>query len=173
MSDVDKNKVYEALEKLGIIYDVVEHEAVFTVDDMERINITSRGNVVKNLFVRNAKGNEHYLIVMHKDKKANLSDVQKQLGCTKLSFASDERLMKYLRLTKGSVTPLGVLNDESHSVVVVFDMDLVGMKRIGVHPNDNTATVFLDFVDLKNLLESQNTRIVVISILSIIADSSR
>ncbi len=159
MSELEKEQVYSALKEKGINFEVVEHEAVYTIEEMENLNITSKGNVVKNLFVRNAKGNEHYLIVLNKDKKANLVNIQQDLGCTKLSFASDERLMKYLKLTKGAVTPFGVLNDKNHEVVVVFDKDLISMKKIGIHPNDNTATVFLDFDDLKRLLEDQKTKI--------------
>lgn len=164
MSDLDKEKVYKTLDEKGINYEVVEHEAVFTIEEMDKLDITSKGNVVKNLFVRNAKGNEHYLIVLGKDKKANLSNVQEQLGCTKLSFGSDERLMKHLKLTKGAVSPFGILNNEDHKVVVVFDKDLMGMKRLGIHPNDNTATVFIDFDDLKKLLESEGSKIKYIKI---------
>ncbi len=160
----ETEKVYEILNSKNIVYDVTEHEAVFTIEEMEDLDITSKGNVVKNLFVRNAKGNQHYLIVLDKDKKANLNSIQEQLGCTKLSFASDERLMKYLKLTKGAVSPFGILNDDNHHVILVFDDCLIGKKRLGIHPNDNTATVWIDFDDLKKLLSDFGTKIQYIKI---------
>ncbi|MPN42790.1 Prolyl-tRNA editing protein ProX [bioreactor metagenome] len=81
------------------------------------------------------------------------------MGCTKLSFASEERLHTYLGLKKGAVTPLGILDDKDHVVEVVFDRDLVGKDRLGVHPCVNTATVWLSFTDLKMLIEENGNTI--------------
>lgn len=75
------------------------------------------------------------------------------LGTSKLSFASEDRLMRYLGLTKGAVTPLGILNDHDHAVEVVLDRDLEKHPRLGVHPCVNTATVWLAFSDLRRLIE--------------------
>jgi Ala-tRNA(Pro) deacylase len=86
--------------------------------------------------------------VLRKDKKADLKELQAQLGTSRLGFASEERLQKYLNLTKGAVTPLGVLNDETRTIEVIFDRDLDGQACLGVHPNDNTATVWLSFESL-------------------------
>lgn len=99
--------------------------------------------------MRDAKGTRHFLVVLKKDKKADLKSLQRQLGTSRLGFASEERLYKYLRLTPGEVTPLAVANDTGHEVEVVFDADLAGKDRIGVHPNDNTATVWLTFEALE------------------------
>lgn len=149
-----KQAVYDALSSRSIAYTVMEHPAVYTMEEMEKLKITQEGEVVKNLFVRNAKGKAHYLIVLPGDKKADLKGIAAKLGSTALSFASEQRLEKYLGLTKGAVSPMGVLNDAACEVTVVFDKSLEGKEKIGVHPNDNTATLWLRFEDLKRFVES-------------------
>ncbi len=114
---------------------------------------------MKNLFLRDAKGKRHFLIVMQKNKQANLPALQQELGCTKLSFASEERLQRLLGLTKGSVTPLGILQDTGCQVEVAIDQDLMRYPKLGVHPNDNTATVFLSFEGLKEFILRQGNAI--------------
>lgn len=147
-----KAQVLEVLKEMGILYEVEEHPPVFTIDEMDEIGISDRGLVVKNLFLRDAKGKRHFLVVLHKDKQAGLKKIQEMIGCTKLSFASEDRLKSHLNLTKGSVTPLGVLNDETCCVEVLMDADLVGSRRLGVHPNDNRATVWISYEDLVKLI---------------------
>lgn len=154
-----QEKVFEKLNELNIKYEVMNHPAVFTIEEMDALNITEQGDVCKNLFLRDEKGKRHFLVVLDKDKKADLKDIQKQLGSTRLSFASAERLDKYLKLQKGEVTPLGVINDEEGSVEVVFDNDLIGKTKLGVHPNDNTATVWISFEDLKKVVDHNGNKI--------------
>ena len=81
------------------------------------------------------------------------------MGSSPLSFASEERLEKYLHLTKGSVTPLGIFNDKDHAVEVIFDKDLQQDLPIGVHPNDNTATVWVKLEDLVSLIRAQGNSV--------------
>lgn len=154
-----QEKVFEKLNELNIKYEVMNHPAVFTIEEMDALNITNQGDVCKNLFLRDEKGKRHFLVVLDKDKKADLKSIQKQLGSTRLSFASAERLDKYLKLQKGEVTPLGVINDEECAVEVVFDNDLVGKTKLGVHPNDNTATVWISFEDLKKVIDQNGNKI--------------
>jgi Ala-tRNA(Pro) deacylase len=154
-----QEKVFEKLNELNVKYEVMNHPAVFTIEEMDALNITEQGDVCKNLFLRDEKGKRHFLVVLDKDKKADLKDIQKQLGSTRLSFASAERLDKYLKLQKGEVTPLGVINDEEGSVEVVFDNDLIGKTKLGVHPNDNTATVWISFEDLKKVIDHNGNKI--------------
>ncbi len=154
-----QEKVFEKLNELNIKYEVMNHPAVFTIEEMDALSITEQGDVCKNLFLRDEKGKRHFLVVLDKDKKADLKDIQKQLGSTRLSFASAERLDKYLKLQKGEVTPLGVINDEEGSVEVVFDNDLTGKTKLGVHPNDNTATVWISFEDLKKVIDHNGNKI--------------
>ncbi len=156
---MNKQEVTQYLDQKGIAYDMMEHPPVYTIADMEELHITDQGNVCKNLFLRDAKGKRHFLVTLCKDKRADLKQIQQQLGCTKLSFASEERLQKYLGLVKGSVTPLGVLNDQDCCVEMVFDRDLQGENRLGVHPNENTATLWISFENLLDLVKQHGNPI--------------
>ena len=160
-----KQKVYELLNNNNIPYEVIEHPAAYTIEDMEALEVF-RDNpwVVKNLFLRDEKGRRHFLVVLDKEKKADLKYIREQLGTSNLSFASEERLMKQLKLTKGSVTPLGIMNDETHAVEIVLDSDIIGRNLIGVHPNDNTATLMLSYADLYKVLRMHGNTIHVIDL---------
>ncbi len=154
-----QEKVFERLDSLGIQYQVMNHPAVYTIEEMDNLGISEHGDVCKNLFLRDAKGTRHFLVVLLKDKKADIKNIQKQLGCTNLSFASEERLSKHLQLQKGEVTPLGIINDASGTVELVLDKDLKGREKLGVHPNDNTATVWISFDDLKKVIDHNGNKI--------------
>lgn len=154
-----QEKVFVILKALNIEYQIINHPAVFTVEDMGHLNITQYGDVCKNLFLSDANGKRHFLVVLDKDKKADLKSIQKQLGCPRLSFASKERLFKYLHLQKGEVTPLGIINDPNSLVEVVLDNDLAGKNKLGFHPNDNTATVWISFDALKKIIEQNGNMI--------------
>ncbi len=152
-------KVYQRLDELKIKYEVSEHQAVFTIEEFDELKYGKYGHTVKNLFLRDAKGKRHFLVVMDKDKKVNLKELREQLQCSALSFASEIRLEKYLDLTKGSVTPLGIINDTDSCVEVIFDKDLTGDVILGVHPNINTATVWISFDDVKTVIEKNGNTI--------------
>ena len=149
-----RQEVCRKLAEAGVPYTLTEHPAVFTIEEMDRLGITLDGEVCKNLFLRDYKGKRHFLVVLRHDKRADLAALRRQLGSTPLSFASEERLARYLGLTKGAVSPLGVFNDRDHAVTVAFDRDLEGCGKVGVHPNENTATVWLSFGDLLRVVES-------------------
>ena len=90
--------------------------------------------------------------MMRQDKKVDLKDLQARIGSTPLRFASEERLEKHLGLTKGAVSPLGILNDEEKAVEMVIDNDLKAFDLLGVHPNDNTATLWITLADLEKVI---------------------
>ena len=92
-----------------------------------------------------------------------MRQLAEKIGSSKLSFGSAERLMKYIGVEQGSVSPLGILNDESKSVVMVFDRDLKGDLEVGVHPNDNTATLWLSFDDICSLIREHGSEIMLIN----------
>jgi len=150
----NRQKVFNALESMNIPYDVVEHPAVYTIEEMDELNIDSKNQVVKNLFVRDDKKQRYFLIVLQKDKRVDLKKLRRQLNCRPLSFASEESLFKYMGLNKGSVTPFGVLNDIDCTVEVVIDKDILDFERIGVHPNDNAATVWVHPQDLESIIRN-------------------
>ena len=148
-----KIEVYEKLNSLGIKYKIVDHDPVFTIEEMDEKGISSHGYLCKNLFLRDDNGKRHFLVVCHKDKAVDLKDIRTQIGSSRLSFASAERLKKYLNLEHGQVTPLGVINDTEHKVEVVFEKDMIGKENVGVHPNDNTATIWLSFDDILKVVK--------------------
>ena len=147
-----KKRVYDALDKLKIKYEVVEHEPVHTMEDMDRIKKKKKGTLCKNLFLRDSKGKRHFLVTCDEKKKVDLKSLGRQLGAGNLSFASEERLEKYLGVKQGSVTPFGLMNDTDHAVEFFIDKDLSKCKSMGIHPLENTATVFLSFKDLDKFL---------------------
>ncbi len=159
-----QQKVYQVLNELSIPYTVTEHPPVVTIEEMDALKITEKGTVCKNLFVRDQKGKKHYLIILQKDKIADLTKLGVLIESGKLSFASPERLDKYLGLEKGAVSPLGIINDTEHQVVVVLDRDLKGITNLGFHPNDNTATVFFTYDDLLKLIAHYGNTLVNIRI---------
>ncbi len=147
--------VYEALRALGIEWERFEHPPVFTVEEAERYWADVPATHCKNLFLRNQKGTRHYLVVLEHGKRADLRALSARLGDDKLSFASADRLMRYLRLTPGAVSPFGLVHDSARDVIVVLDSDLPGTHRIGFHPNVNTATITLTAADFLRFLASR------------------
>lgn len=152
MEDV-REKVYEKLRELDIPFDKDEHDPVFTIEEMNDLGLDKKGVIVKNLFLRDQKGKRHFLVLLPGDKQGNLKSIGEQIGCTKLSFASEDRLERFLGLTKGSVTPLGVMNDAEHAVEVIVERSLTTEQKLGVHPNLNTATIWVSWVSLKKFIE--------------------
>jgi len=148
-----EQKVYEILDSLGISYVRHEHPPVFTVEEAVQHWEGITGAHCKNLFLRNKKGNRHYLLIIEHTKRADLRTLTQQLGEDRLSFASAERLMRYLGLEEGAVSPFGLPNDGQKEVQVVIDKDLKSVGRINFHPNVNTVTVGIGFSDFEKFLE--------------------
>ena len=158
-----RQEVKSFLEEKNIPFEWVEHKAVYTIEEMEELGLESMDEIAKNLFLRDQKGKRHFLVVIRADKQANLKELGEKLGVGKLSFASEERLEKYMGLKKGAVSPLGVLNDENCAVEVFFDEDFTKMPRIGVHPNENTASVYLSSEDLLRVIREHGNRLEIVS----------
>ena len=154
-----REKVLEKLKEINITYKLVEHTPVYTIEEMDALgDIFDNAKICKNLFLRDQKGKRHFLIVVPEEKRVPLSEIPEKIGSTRLSFASEERLMKYLKLTPGSVTPLAVINDEENEVEVFLDDDLKKEKLLGVHPCENTSTVIITVKDLEKYIESCNNK---------------
>lgn len=146
--------IFEKLNELGISFEFVEHAPAFTMDEYNALGFNPNDEICKNLFLRDYKGTRHMLVVLKGSKHADLQLIRGEAESSKLSFASDERLAKFLDVKKGSVSPLGLINDTAGAVEVYFDEDLKDAPRLGFHPNDNTATVFLPFSDVQKYIES-------------------
>lgn len=155
---MNKAETYEFLNKSGVNYEITEHKAVFNMDELGEVKLPYPEFDAKNLFVRDDKKQNYYLITVKGDKRVNLKEFRKKYGLRNLSFASAEELMKITGLTPGSVTPLGLLNDEEHIVKFYLDSEFNG-TLIGVHPNDNTATVWLKSEDLIKIIKEHGNEV--------------
>lgn len=144
--------VEEYLKALKVDYKIYNHPAVYTVEEAKKYTHHIKGVHCKNLFLRNRKGNQHYLLVLEEDRQVDLKSFSKAIGSSNLSFASEERLFKYLKLKPGSVGPFGLLNDEERHVKVFLDQQLFEEEYAAFHPNKNTQTLCLKTEDLRKIL---------------------
>ena len=149
---MNKAEVYHYLDEHNISYEVDEHQVVFNMEELNFIELRYPEWVAKNLFIRDDKKHNYYLITVKGDKRVDLKDFRKQHGLRALSFASSNDLLVIMGLTPGSVTPLGILNDREQKVHFYLDEEFA-QNKIGIHPNDNTATVWMQSDDLMNLIQ--------------------
>ena len=159
MAQEKEQKVYDFLDALGISYKRYEHPPVYTVEEAEKYWEEIGGTHCKNLFLRDAKGKRHFLVVLEHTKKADLKKLAEQIASGRLSFASDRRLEKYLGLEAGAVSPFGLINDSQKNVELILDADLKGKEQISFHPNVNTATISLSFNDFERFLKKTGHRV--------------
>ena len=157
---MNKQEMYDYLQSKGYWHEITEHPAVYNMAEVAELEMPYPESDAKNLFVRDDKRRNYYLITVMAHKKVNLKDFKKNYGTRSLTFASPDELMEIMGLIPGAVTPLGVLNDKEHKVKVYLDKDFLNApKRIGVHPNDNTATVWLNTEDLVEIIQSHGTEL--------------
>ncbi|MGD0783194.1 MAG: prolyl-tRNA synthetase associated domain-containing protein [Candidatus Aminicenantales bacterium] len=152
MAQGTEQHVYDALAGLGIAYARREHPPVFTVEEAAVHWEGIPGAHCKNLFLRNKKGNRHYLVIAECSKRLDLRALARLFNDDRLSFASDVRMMRYLGLQPGAVSPFGLLQDEKREVIVVLDEDLKPAEAVSFHPNVNTATLTITYSDLEKFL---------------------
>jgi Ala-tRNA(Pro) deacylase len=141
------------LAELGITHRVVEHRAVFTVEDVLETPHGLPGQDTKNLFLKDAKG-QLWLVTLRHDRRADLKALPALLGSKRLSFASAETLLAALGVLPGSVTPLALVNDTAHQVRFALDRALAEQEHIVCHPLVNTASLSLRTADLLRLLDA-------------------
>ena len=151
-----KQETYDYLTAQGVAFEITEHPAVYNMEEMAEIPLPHPEADAKNLFVRDDKKRNYYMITVQGDKRVDLKEFRKRHGLRNLSFASAEDLMSMLGLIPGAVTPLGLLQDETGQVELYLDAALSDL--VGVHPNDNTATVWIKARDLIRLLEAHGNK---------------
>lgn len=146
-------RVYNTLQTLGIPFDYHEHPPASTVGEALKYWTHIEAAHCKNIFLRNHKGNQHYLLIIHYLHTLNIHQMEQRLRQGKLSFASPTRLKALLGLDPGAVSPFGLINDRENHTHLFIDNYLRGTERISFHPNDNTATLviptkgFIKFLD--------------------------
>lgn len=157
-----KQETYDYLTTYGVDFEVTEHPAVFNMAEVAEIPLPHPEADAKNLFVRDDKKLHYYMITVQGDKRVDLKKFRKQHGLRSLSFASAEDLRSILDLIPGAVTPLGILNDQERRVELYLDAAF--SELIGVHPNDNTATVWMKTVDLIRIITEHGNKIRVVEV---------
>ena len=158
---MNKQQIYDYLQENSIWHEITQHKAVYNMAELAEVPCPYPEADAKNLFVRDDKKQNYYLITVKGEKRVNLKAFRKAQGTRNLSFASAEDLMERLGLIPGAVTPLGVLNDETRSVQVFLDQDFLQEPGlVGVHPNENTATVWLKTEDLIRIIREHGNEVV-------------
>ncbi len=135
------------------------------MDELSEIEILYPEYDAKNLFVRDDKKRNYYLITVRGNKRVDFKKIKNDNNTRPLSFASEEDLMSIMNLLAGSVTPLGLLNDNELKVIFYLDKDFLNGKQIiGVHPNDNTATLWLKVTDLIDIIKEHGNKVKIIEL---------
>lgn len=155
---MDKQEVYDFLTTQNITYEVTEHGVVYNMEEMDLLELPHKDALAKNLFVRDDKKTCYYLISVKGDKRVDLKEFRTTFGTRRLTFADEEDMRTLLGVTPGSVTPLGLLNDTDCRVRLFIDNDFEG-GMIGVHPNENTATVWMQTADLIRIIREHGNEV--------------
>lgn len=162
---MNKKEILNILKEKNIWFELEDHEAVFNMEDLNNLNLKYKDRDAKNIFLRDDKKQNYYLITVKGDKRVDLKQFRKDFNTRNLSFASSEDLMRILNLVPGSVSPLGILNDNELKVTLYLDEFFLSNNGIiGVHPNENTATIWLKVTDLVNLIKQHGNQIFLVSL---------
>ena len=162
---MNKQEVYDYLKEKNIWHEITEHRAVYNMDELSQVDIPYPEANGKNLFLRDDKKRNYYIITVKGDKRVDFKEFRKKNNTRPLSFASEDDLMNIMNLIPGSVTPLGVLNNKETKVKVFIDEDFVKSPGlIGIHPNDNTATVWLKTEDLIDIIKEHGNQVNLVKI---------
>jgi len=145
--------VYSILNKLEISFEYHEHPPVPTVEEAAKYWKDIDSTHCKNIFLRNHKGDKHYLVILEHKQVANIHQLEKLLKQGKLSFASPPRMMKYLGLEPGSVSPFGLIHDKTNHVHLFLDENLRKAEKLSFHPNLNTASLIINYSDFIRFLD--------------------
>ena len=141
-------RVYDLLDRLGISYQRVDHEAAYTMEACADVEKLLQIDVCKNLFLCNRQETTFYLLMLPGNKKFKTKDLSEQIGSARLSFAKESYMEEFLDITPGSVSVMGLMNDHDHRVQLLIDRDVSAYKYIGCHPCINTASLKLRMADL-------------------------
>lgn len=162
---MNKQETYDFLTQSEVKFEITEHQAVYNMAELAQIENPHPECDAKNLFVRDDKRRQYYLITVKGDKRVDLKAFRKAQGTRPLTFASESELMDIMGLIPGAVTPLGQLNDSELRVIFYLDRDFFKEPfLIGVHPNDNTATVWLNVNDLADIIKKHGNEVIITEI---------
>ena len=141
-------RVYDFLDKLGVSYERIDHEAAKTMEDCVLVDEALGVAMCKNLFLCNRQQTDFYLLLIPADKQFKTKDISAQIGSSRLSFATAEHMEKYLDITPGAVSVLGLMNDGEGAVELLIDEDVLESEFIGCHPVVNTSSLKISTKDM-------------------------
>ena len=141
-------RVYDFLDSLGVSYQRIDHEAAMTMEACEEIDRTLEATICKNLLLCNRQETQFYLLMLPGDKVFKTKNLSAQIGSSRLSFAKAEYMEKYLDITPGSLSVLGLMNDKDRMVRLLIDEDVLTGEYIGCHPCINTSSLRIRTKDL-------------------------
>lgn len=147
-----QQQVYDYLSKQGIHFEYYEHPEAPTIEIAMQYYRGENTTLCKNLFFRNHKGNRHYLVILDSSHSMDIHNIEHLLHQGKLTFASPERMMKYLGVKPGSVSLFALVNDINHEVTLFVDSQLLKAEKVSFHPNDNTASLVISVEDMKKFI---------------------
>ena len=162
---MNKQEIYDLIKSKNIWYEITEHKAVFNMNELSEIEMPYPEYDAKNLFVRDDKKRNYYLITVKGNKRVDLKEFRRQNNTRPLSFASEQELMSIMNLIAGSVTPLGLLNDNDLKVAFYLDKDFLNGKQIiGIHPNENTVTLWIKVEDLISIIKEHGNEVNIVEL---------
>lgn len=134
-------RVHQLLSELGIPYEYIDHEPIMTMEGCKEADEALEATICKNLFLCNRKKTEFYLLMMPGDKTYKATELSKELGRPRLSFAREEYMEEFLDITPGSVSVMGLMNDKENRVQLLVDEEILNGEYVGCHPCINTASL--------------------------------
>ena len=149
-----QQKVFDYFASHGIEYTTYSHPEAPTIEIAQQYWHNDGSKHCKNLFFRNHKGNRHYLVCFDCDQSLAIRDLEQRLRQGKLSFASEQRMEKYLGLRPGSVSPFGLINDEENHTHLFLDHNLQNAESLSFHPNDSRGTVVISKEEFLRYLDA-------------------
>ena len=141
-------RTYDLLDRLGVEYDRVDHAPAMTMEDCKEVDEILESMVCKNLFLCNRQETAFYLLMIPDTKVFHTKDLSAQIGSARLSFAKPEYMEKFLDITPGSVSVLGLMKDKEHQVKLLIDEEVLDSEYFGCHPCINTSSLRMRTADL-------------------------
>ncbi|MBQ6843204.1 MAG: prolyl-tRNA synthetase associated domain-containing protein [Agathobacter sp.] len=142
-------RTYNLLDSLGIAYERVDHEEANTMEACAAVDkVLAPAVICKNLFLCNTQKTKFYLLMIKNDKKFKTKEISKQINSSRLSFAPPEYMEKYLDITPGSASVMGLMNDKENEVTLLVDEDVLKAEYFGCHPCINTSSMRLKVADV-------------------------
>lgn len=158
-------RTYDFLDSLDISYKRIDHEAANTMEVCADIDEALQATICKNLFLCNRQETDFYLLMMPGDKKFKTKDLSKELSVARLSFANEDYMLKFLDITPGSVSVMGLMNDHDNRVRLVIDEDVLNGEEIGCHPCINTSSIKFKTSDMiEKIIPAMNHDVTVVTL---------